>query len=72
LIAAADGPLDSQEDVQALRDQIRDTAERLYRAEEENRALRIRVSELENPLTPPGGLVAQLNGIAHDRLASGG
>jgi hypothetical protein len=72
LIAAADGPLHSQEDVQALRDQIRDTAERLYRTEEENRALRIRVSELENPLAPPGELVAQLNEIAHDRLASGG
>jgi len=71
LIAAADGPLHSQEDIQALRDQMRETAERLYRAEEENRALKVRLSELENPLSPSGGPTPHLNEIAHE-LAAGG
>ena len=72
LIAAAEGPVHSQEDIQALRDQMRETAERLYRAEEENRALKVRVSELENPLAAPAGLTSRLNEIAHDRLTTGG
>jgi hypothetical protein len=71
LIAAADGPLHSQEDIQALRDQMRETAERLYRAEEENRALKVRLSELENPLSSSGGPTPHLNEIAHE-LAAGG
>jgi hypothetical protein len=71
-VVAAGRPVHSQEDVQALRDQMRETAERLFRAEEENRALKVRLGELENPLGPSAALTSKLNEIAHDRLATGG